>query len=83
MLLAAAAALAEDAAAAAEDPRTRRWSDDLQGANIQLTNPGGIGTVASVPRLMTGQGTIIATGSIAYPVGLGAIGDNGRRDNFN
>ncbi len=49
-------------------------ADDLVGANITLTNPGGIGTIASVPRLMTGQGTIIATGSIAYPVGLGAIG---------
>src|SRR5680860_1252419 len=43
-------------------------ADDFQGTNISLTNPGGIGTVASVPRLMTGQGTIIATGSIAYPV---------------
>jgi 2-oxoglutarate dehydrogenase E1 component len=50
-------------------------ADDLTGGNISLTNPGGIGTVASVPRLMTGQGTIIATGSIAYPVGLGAIGE--------
>jgi 2-oxoglutarate decarboxylase len=49
-------------------------ADDLQGANISLTNPGGIGTIASVPRLMVGQGTIVATGSIAYPVGLGAIG---------
>jgi len=49
-------------------------ADDLAGANISLTNPGGIGTVASVPRLMVGQGTIVATGSIAYPVGLGNIG---------
>ncbi|MEA2177790.1 MAG: hypothetical protein QOG77_1087, partial [Solirubrobacteraceae bacterium] len=49
-------------------------ADDLVGANISLTNPGGIGTIASVPRLMTGQGTIVATGSIAYPVGLGNIG---------
>jgi 2-oxoglutarate decarboxylase len=49
-------------------------ADDLQGANISLTNPGGIGTIASVPRLMSGQGTIVATGSIDYPVGLGAIG---------
>jgi 2-oxoglutarate dehydrogenase E1 component len=43
-------------------------ADDFQGANITLTNPGGLGTVASVPRLMAGQGTIVATGSIAYPV---------------
>ncbi|MGI8921194.1 MAG: multifunctional oxoglutarate decarboxylase/oxoglutarate dehydrogenase thiamine pyrophosphate-binding subunit/dihydrolipoyllysine-residue succinyltransferase subunit [Solirubrobacteraceae bacterium] len=49
-------------------------ADDLTGANISLTNPGGLGTVASVPRLMTGQGTIVATGSIAYPVGLDGVG---------
>jgi multifunctional 2-oxoglutarate metabolism enzyme len=42
-------------------------ADDFQGTNISLTNPGGIGTVASVPRLMRGQSAIIATGSIAYP----------------
>jgi 2-oxoglutarate decarboxylase len=51
-------------------------ADDLVGANISLTNPGGLGTVASVPRLMTGQGTIIATGSIAYPPGLGNVGSS-------
>jgi 2-oxoglutarate decarboxylase len=50
-------------------------ADDLAGANLSLTNPGGIGTVASVPRLMPGQGTIVATGSIAYPVGLGEIAE--------
>jgi multifunctional 2-oxoglutarate metabolism enzyme len=50
-------------------------ADDLTGANITLTNPGGIGTVASVPRLMSGQGTIVATGSIAYPAGLGNVGE--------
>src|SRR5216117_2677846 len=38
--------------------------DDFAGATITLTNPGTIGTVASVPRLMKGQGTIIATGAI-------------------
>ena len=43
-------------------------ADDFKGTNITLTNPGGLGTVASVPRLMVGQGTIVATGSIAYPV---------------
>ena len=50
-------------------------ADDLTGGNISLTNPGGIGTIASVPRLMVGQGTIVATGSIAYPPGLGSIGE--------
>jgi multifunctional 2-oxoglutarate metabolism enzyme len=49
-------------------------ADDLTGGNVTLTNPGGIGTAASVPRLMSGQGTIVATGSIGYPVGLEAIG---------
>src|SRR5207248_5062138 len=39
-------------------------ADDLTGGNLTLTNPGGIGTVASVPRLMMGQGTIVATGAI-------------------
>jgi 2-oxoglutarate dehydrogenase E1 component len=43
-------------------------ADDFQGTNISLTNPGGLGTVASVPRLMKGQGTIVAAGSLAYPV---------------
>jgi multifunctional 2-oxoglutarate metabolism enzyme len=44
--------------------------DAYAGANVSLTNPGGIGTVASVPRLMPGQGTIVATGAIGYPPGL-------------
>jgi multifunctional 2-oxoglutarate metabolism enzyme len=48
--------------------------DDMQGATMTLTNPGGIGTVASVPRLMPGQGTIVATGAIAYPPGLAELG---------
>jgi 2-oxoglutarate dehydrogenase E1 component len=42
-------------------------ADDFLGTNISLTNPGGIGTMASVPRLLSGQSAIIATGSIAYP----------------
>jgi 2-oxoglutarate dehydrogenase E1 component len=42
-------------------------ADDFQGTNISLTNPGGIGTMASVPRLLSGQSAIIATGAIAYP----------------
>jgi len=42
-------------------------ADELQGATLTLTNPGGLGTMASVPRLMPGQGCIIATGAIGYP----------------
>ncbi|MHB8571990.1 MAG: multifunctional oxoglutarate decarboxylase/oxoglutarate dehydrogenase thiamine pyrophosphate-binding subunit/dihydrolipoyllysine-residue succinyltransferase subunit [Candidatus Dormibacteria bacterium] len=45
-------------------------ADELRGATLTLTNPGGLGTTASVPRLMKGQGTIVATGAIGYPPGL-------------
>ena len=45
-------------------------ADDLVGASFTLTNPGGIGTVASVPRLMPGQGAILAAGAIGYPPGF-------------
>ncbi|HEX6473738.1 MAG TPA: multifunctional oxoglutarate decarboxylase/oxoglutarate dehydrogenase thiamine pyrophosphate-binding subunit/dihydrolipoyllysine-residue succinyltransferase subunit [Candidatus Limnocylindria bacterium] len=38
--------------------------DDMAGATITLTNPGTLGTTASVPRLMPKQGTIVATGAI-------------------
>jgi 2-oxoglutarate dehydrogenase E1 component len=38
--------------------------DDYVGATITLTNPGTLGTTGSVPRLMPGQGTIVATGAI-------------------
>jgi len=37
---------------------------DFQGTTVSLTNPGTIGTVASIPRLMEGQSVIIATGAI-------------------
>jgi multifunctional 2-oxoglutarate metabolism enzyme len=40
---------------------------DFQDTTISLTNPGTLGTTASNPRLMAGQGAIIATGSIDYP----------------
>jgi 2-oxoglutarate decarboxylase len=38
--------------------------DDFRGATVTLTNPGTLGTTASVPRLMAGQGSIVATGAI-------------------
>src|SRR5467141_83552 len=48
-----------------EKARTNRlMPDDFASGTIQLTNPGTLGTVASVPRLMKGQGSIIATGTI-------------------
>jgi len=50
--------------------RTARLTPgDFQGTTISLTNPGTVGTVQSVPRLMPGQGAIVATGSIDYPAG--------------
>jgi 2-oxoglutarate decarboxylase len=42
-------------------------ADDFAGSTVSLTNPGGIGTVHSVPRLMQGQGCIIGAGALDYP----------------
>ncbi|MEE6273401.1 multifunctional oxoglutarate decarboxylase/oxoglutarate dehydrogenase thiamine pyrophosphate-binding subunit/dihydrolipoyllysine-residue succinyltransferase subunit [Georgenia wangjunii] len=36
-------------------------------ATVTLTNPGTIGTVHSIPRLMKGQGAIIGVGAMDYP----------------
>jgi 2-oxoglutarate dehydrogenase E1 component len=41
--------------------------DDFSGATVTLTNPGTLGTVQSVPRLMPGQGAIIGVGALGYP----------------
>ena len=57
-----------------EKARTNRlMPDDFAGGTIQLTNPGTLGTVASVPRLMKGQGSIIATGTIREIAGTKII----------
>ena len=58
----------EDLVAKARDNKLS--VEEQTGATFTLTNPGGIGTVASVPRLMIGQGCIIATGAITYPPGF-------------
>jgi 2-oxoglutarate dehydrogenase E1 component len=42
-------------------------ADDFVGATVTVTNPGTIGTVQSVPRLMPGQGLIVGVGSLDYP----------------
>ena len=47
--------------------------NDLSGATVSLTNPGMAGTTHSIPRLMKGQGLIIASGSIDYPVEFQAV----------
>ncbi len=54
-------------------------ADDIAGASFTLTNPGGLGTVASVPRLMPGQGAIIATGAIGYPPGFASANEQSLR----
>ncbi|OFA62480.1 multifunctional oxoglutarate decarboxylase/oxoglutarate dehydrogenase thiamine pyrophosphate-binding subunit/dihydrolipoyllysine-residue succinyltransferase subunit, partial [Streptomyces fradiae] len=41
--------------------------EDFTGVTASLTNPGGIGTVHSVPRLMPGQGLILGVGAMEYP----------------
>ena len=41
--------------------------EDFAGTTISLTNPGTIGTVHSVPRLVRGQGTIVGVGALEYP----------------
>ncbi len=46
--------------------------DDFRGTTVSLTNPGGIGTVQSVPRLMSGQSAIIGLGAIGYPTAFAA-----------
>jgi 2-oxoglutarate dehydrogenase E1 component len=42
-------------------------AEDFAGTTISLTNPGGIGTVHSVPRLTKGQGCIVGVGALDYP----------------
>ena len=42
--------------------------DDFTGTTVSITNPGTIGTMHSVPRLMPGQGAIVGVGSITYPI---------------
>ena len=45
----------------------RLTADDMRGVTVTITNPGTIGTQQSVPRLMTGQGTIVGVGALAFP----------------
>jgi 2-oxoglutarate decarboxylase len=55
----------EDVVARARD--NKLTMADYQGNTISLTNPGGIGTEHSVPRLMKGAGSIIGAGALEYP----------------
>lgn len=49
--------------------------EDFQGTSCTLTNPGGIGTVHSIPRLMNGQGLIVGVGSMTYPAEFAGASD--------
>ncbi len=49
--------------------------DDYAGTTISLTNPGGIGTVHSIPRLLAGQGAIIGVGAMEYPAEYAGMSD--------
>ena len=51
-------------------------AEDFQGITMSLTNPGGIGTVHSVPRLMKGQGCIIGAGALDYPAEFQGSSEN-------
>nr|WP_163509368.1 multifunctional oxoglutarate decarboxylase/oxoglutarate dehydrogenase thiamine pyrophosphate-binding subunit/dihydrolipoyllysine-residue succinyltransferase subunit [Fodinicola acaciae] len=55
-------------------------AEDFQGVTISLTNPGGIGTVHSVPRLMPGQGTIIGVGAMEYPAEFSGMAEESLAD---
>jgi 2-oxoglutarate dehydrogenase E1 component len=55
--------------------RNELTMDDYTGTTISLTNPGGIGTVHSMPRLMQGQGTIIGVGAMEHPAPYAGMSD--------
>lgn len=55
--------------------RGRLGLEDFQGTSVTITNPGMIGTVLSVPRLMVGQGAIIGVGAIGYPAEYAGMSD--------
>ncbi len=79
-----AASLGFDGFLAAFDSVVARARDgkltlaDFEGTTISLTNPGTVGTYSSVPRLMPGQGAIVATGAIDYPAEYRGVSDSTR-----
>jgi 2-oxoglutarate dehydrogenase E1 component len=56
--------------------RNELTMDDYAGTTISLTNPGGLGTVHSMPRLMQGQGTIIGVGAMEHPAAFAGMSDD-------
>jgi 2-oxoglutarate dehydrogenase E1 component len=59
--------LAEYEALVDKARKNKLTAGDFAGTTISLTNPGGIGTEHSVPRLMKGQGCIVGAGALEYP----------------
>src|SRR3712207_4641517 len=55
--------------------RNELTMEDYAGTTISLTNPGGIGTVHSIPRLMQGQSAIIGVGAMEYPAPYAGMSD--------
>ncbi|MFG1602743.1 multifunctional oxoglutarate decarboxylase/oxoglutarate dehydrogenase thiamine pyrophosphate-binding subunit/dihydrolipoyllysine-residue succinyltransferase subunit [Actinoplanes sp. NPDC049265] len=55
--------------------RNELTMDDYAGTTISLTNPGGIGTVHSIPRLMAGQSAIVGVGAMEYPAPYSGMSD--------
>lgn len=55
--------------------RNELTMDDYAGTTISLTNPGGIGTVHSIPRLMTGQSAIVGVGAMEFPAPYSGMSD--------
>jgi 2-oxoglutarate dehydrogenase E1 component len=55
--------------------RNELTMDDYAGTTISLTNPGGIGTVHSIPRLMPGQSAIVGVGAMEYPAPYSGMSD--------
>jgi multifunctional 2-oxoglutarate metabolism enzyme len=63
----------DDLARRSRDQRVT--ADELTGSNITFTNTGSFGSTTGVPRLLAGQGAIVAAGAIGYPAGLRKIAD--------
>src|SRR3954451_1183280 len=63
-----------------KDRANKLMPGDFAGATMSLTNLGGLGTVASVPRLMAGQGSIIAVGAIGYPAEFSSVPEERLRE---
>ena len=56
--------------------RNELTTADYAGTTISLTNPGGIGTVHSQPRLMAGQGCILGVGAMEYPAPFSGMSED-------